>query len=65
MSYMSKCALILVDDLNDFDDKVARRFCLATFAELAKSSSKDQLFKVDYLRFLQFIAWWMFTVLFN
>ncbi|KAL1827171.1 separase isoform X3 [Daucus carota subsp. sativus] len=45
VSYMSKCALILVDDLNDFDDKVARRFCLATFAELAKSSSKDQLFK--------------------
>ncbi|XP_074358633.1 separase isoform X1 [Apium graveolens] len=45
VSYMSKCASLLVDDLNNFDDKLAHTFCLATFGELEKSSPKDQFLK--------------------
>lgn len=62
VSYMSKCASLLVDDLNNFDDKLACTFCLATFDEIAKSSSKDQFLKVNYFLFLQFISRRMFIV---
>lgn len=51
VSYMSKCASLLVDDLNNFDDKLACTFCLATFGELEKSSPKDQFLKVNYFYF--------------
>ena len=46
VTYLGKCTLFLVGELACFNGDLVRAFCYATISEYAKSSLKDQIYKV-------------------
>uniref|UniRef100_A0A2N9IGR6 separase n=1 Tax=Fagus sylvatica TaxID=28930 RepID=A0A2N9IGR6_FAGSY len=46
VSYLGKCTFFLVGELACFDGDLVRSFCYATITDYAKSSLKDQIYKV-------------------
>ncbi|KAK9996582.1 hypothetical protein SO802_021268 [Lithocarpus litseifolius] len=46
VTYRGKCTLFLVGELACFDGDLVLAFCYATISEFAKSSLKDQIYKV-------------------
>lgn len=46
VTYLGKCSLFLLGELACFDGNLVCAFCCATLTEHAKSSLKDQIYKV-------------------
>ncbi|XP_058007009.1 separase isoform X2 [Hevea brasiliensis] len=45
VTYMGKCTLFLVGELQNFDRDIVHAFCVTSLNEYAKSSLKDQIYK--------------------
>lgn len=48
VTHLVKCTLFLAGELMSFGGDVVRAFCVVTLNEYAKSSMKDQIYKVIY-----------------
>ncbi|XP_038885485.1 separase isoform X3 [Benincasa hispida] len=46
VTYLGKCTIFLVEELVYFGESLVSHFCLTTFAEYAKSSLRDQIYKL-------------------
>lgn len=52
VTYLGKCTLFLLGELQNFDRDIVRAFSLTSLNEYAKSSLKDQIYKVIFAFFL-------------
>lgn len=48
VTYLNKCTIFLVEELACFGGSLTSLFCRTTLAEYAKSSLRDQIYKVIY-----------------
>ena len=66
MTYLGKCTIFLAEELVCFGESLVSLFCLTTFAEYAKSSLRDQIYKVMYQLFVfsLWILYYMLTLFF-
>lgn len=49
VTHLQRCALFLVGELKYFDEDMCRDFYFKTMDEFAKSSMKDQRYKVSHI----------------
>jgi len=48
VTYIGKCTLFLAGKLQNFDRDIVHAFCVTSLNEYAKSSLKDQIYKVIF-----------------
>lgn len=49
VTFLGRCCRFLVDEIDNFGEDLVRRFMVECLAEYARSTMKDQIYKVWFL----------------